>query len=113
MRDAPLVEHLHKGTWTAQLLSNVGAAWSDIDGVAFGHDAVWLVGSAYDKKSDTEHTVVAEHTPSGWKQVPAPNPGTGDRILGGVSAAGATVWAAGLFETDAGRSPLVELHLSK
>jgi len=109
----PLVEHLNHGTWTAQLLRNVGEAWSDIDGVAIGHDAVWLVGSTYDKKSDTEHTVVAKHTPSGWKQVPAPNPGTGDRILGGVSAAGSTVWAAGLFESDAGRGPLVELHLSK
>jgi hypothetical protein len=57
--------------------------------------------------------VVTEHTASGWKQVPAPNPGTGDRILGGVSAAGDKVWAAGLFETDADRGPLVELHLSK
>jgi hypothetical protein len=109
----PLVEHRSHGAWTAQLLSNVGAVWSDIGGVAIGHDAVWLVGSTYDKKSDTEHTVVAKHTPSGWKQVPAPNPGTGDRILGGISAAGNTVWAAGLFETDAGRNPLVELHMSK
>jgi hypothetical protein len=55
---------------------------------------------------------VARDSGAGWQQVAAPNPGTGDKVLGGISAAGHTVWAAGFFKTDAGRSPLIELHKS-
>jgi hypothetical protein len=45
--------------------------------------------------------------------VAAPNPGTGDKVLGGISAAGDTAWAAGYFKTNVARSPLIELHRSR
>jgi hypothetical protein len=45
--------------------------------------------------------------------VPAPNPGTGDKVLGGISAVGDTVWAGGYFKTPTARSPLIELHLPR
>ena len=43
--------------------------------------------------------------------MPAPNPGTGDKTLGGISAAGSTAWTVGYFKTNVGRSPLIEVHL--
>ena len=55
-------------------------------------------------------TVVALNSGSGWKQVAAPNPGNGDRILGGISAAGGDAWAVGAYDTDSGRNPRVEMH---
>jgi hypothetical protein len=57
--------------------------------------------------------VVAGDHGAGWRQVAAPNPGNGDRILGGISAAGGTAWAVGAFDTDTGRNPLIERHHSR
>jgi len=106
----PLVVHMGHGTGTVQLLSNVGTSFSDITGVAFADGSVWLVGSALDAASGNQLTVVARNSGSGWHQVAAPNPGNGDRILGGISAAGRTAWAVGAFDTSTGRNPLIELH---
>jgi hypothetical protein len=40
-------------------------------------------------------------------------PGTGDKVLGGISAAGNRAWAVGYFKTNIGRSPLIEVHQPK
>lgn len=56
-----------------------------------------------------DHTIVARHDGSGWQVIPAPSPGTGDAILGGIAARGADLWAVGVDETD-NRDPLVEHH---
>ncbi len=61
---------------------------------------VWLVGSFLDKTSGNQLALVARNTGSGWKAVSAPNPGNGDRILGGISAAGGTAWAVGAFDSS-------------
>jgi len=106
----PLVEHFAHGVWTAQLLGNVGTGFSNVTGIAISHRTVWIVGSAFDSASGNQLTLVAEHTDAGWQQVNAPNPGTGDKVLGGASAAGNSVWAVGFFKTSAGRSPLIEIH---
>ena len=106
----PLVEHLSHGSWTAELPAGLGTSFSDIDGAAFADGTVWLVGSALDATSGNQLSVVARHTGSGWQQVAAPNPGNGDRILGGISAAGNTAWATGAFDTSTGRNPLIERH---
>lgn len=106
----PLVEHLSHGTWNAELLTGVGTGFSDVTGVAIAGGTVWAVGSAFDAASGNQLTLVARHTRAGWQQVAAPNPGTGDKVLGGISAAGGTAWAVGYFKTDAGRSPLIEQH---
>jgi Phosphoesterase family len=106
----PLVEHLSQGQWTAQQPGGLGSGFSDITGVAVVHRTVWLVGSALDEASGDQLSVVARNSGSGWRQVAAPNPGNGDRILGGISAAGGTAWAAGAFDSTTGRAPLIEVN---
>ncbi len=91
-------------------IGNFSTSFSDIDGVTLADGTVWLVGSARDAASGNQLTVVARNSGAGWTQVAAPNPGNGDRILGGISAAGGAAWAAGAFDTDAGRAPLIEMH---
>jgi hypothetical protein len=106
----PLVEHLSHGRWSAQRLTGIGSGFSNITGVTIDGGTVWLVGSALDKASGNQLSVVARNSGGGWQQVNAPNPGNGDRILGGIASAGGRAWAVGAFDTDAGRSPFVELH---
>jgi len=106
----PLVEHLAHGSWTAQQPAGLGSGFSNVTGVAVVHGTVWLVGSALDQASGNQVTLVARNTGSGWQQVAAPDPGNGDTILGGISAAGGTAWAVGAFDTDTGRNPLVMVN---
>jgi len=106
----PLVEHLSHGTWTAQQPAGLGSGFSNVTGVAVVHRTVWLVGSALDQANGDQLTLVARNTGSGWEQVAAPNPGNGDRILGGISAAGGTAWAVGAFDTSTGRNPLIMVN---
>jgi hypothetical protein len=106
----PLVEHLAHGRWTAQQPAGLGSGFSNVTGVAVVHRAVWLVGSALDEASGNQLTLVARNTGNGWTRVAAPNPGTGDRILGGISVAGGTAWAVGAFDGSTGRNPLIEVH---
>ena len=107
----PLIEHFSHGTWTATQPPGLGTGFSDINGVAVAGSTVWLVGEYLDAATGLQHTLVARSTGSGWQQVPAPNPGTGDKTLGGISATGSTAWTVGYFKTNVGRSPLIEVHL--
>jgi hypothetical protein len=106
----PLVEHLRDGTWTAQQPAGLGSGFSNVTGVAFADGTVWAVGSALDAASGNQLALVARNDGSGWRQVAAPNPGTGDKVLGGISAARGSAWAVGYFKTNVARSPLIELH---
>jgi hypothetical protein len=106
----PLIEHLSGGVWHAQIASTLGAGFSDVTGVAVSGGTVWLAGSYFDDAGGNELTLVARNDGAGWRQVAAPNPGTGDKVLGGMAAAGGEVWTAGFDKTDIGRSPLIELH---
>jgi len=81
--------------------------------VAFADGTVWGVGSAFDPASGNQLTLVARNDGAGWRQVAAPNPGTGDKVLGAISAAGDTAWTADYFKTATGRTPLIELHQSR
>jgi hypothetical protein len=105
----PFVEHLTHGTWSAQLLKGLGSGFSNITGVAVTGRTAWLAGSALQEASGNQLTVVARNDGSGWRRVAAPNPGSGDRILGGISAAGGQAWAVGAYDTNA-RTPLIETH---
>jgi len=106
----PLIEHLSHGTWTAQQPAGLGTGFSDVNGVAVAGRTVWIAGEYLDAATGLQHTLLARSTTGGWQQVPAPNPGTGDKTLGGISATGNTAWAVGYFKTNTGRSPLIEVH---
>ena len=106
----PLIEHLSHGTWTATQPAGLGTGFSDINGVAVtAAGTVWIAGEYLDAATGLQHTLLARSITSGWQQVPAPNPGTGDKTLGGISATGNTAWAVGYFKTNVGRSPLIEV----
>jgi hypothetical protein len=106
----PLVAHLHDGRWDTTVLTGVGAAFANLTGVAISADAtVWAVGTYFDAAAGKQHTLVVRHDATGWHAVPAPSPGTGDAVLGAVTARGGDVWAVGFAKTD-GRDPLVEHH---
>jgi hypothetical protein len=106
----PLIEHLSHGTWTAQQPAGLGSGFSDINGVAVAGGTVWIVGEYLDAATGLQHTLIARNLGSGWQQVPAPNPGTGDKCLGGISATGTMAWAVGYFKTNTGRSPLIMVN---
>lgn len=95
------------GKWTAQQPVGLGSGFSNVTGVAVVDGTAWLVGSALDQASGNQLTLVARNTGRGWTQVAAPNPGNGDRILGGISSAGSTAWAVGAFDGSTGRNPLI------
>ncbi len=106
----PLVEHLAPRKSSGQQPAGLGSGFSNVTGVAIVHRTVWLVGSALDRASGNQLNLVARNTGSGWRQVAAPNPGNGDRILGGISAAGGTARSAGAFDGSTGRNPLIMVN---
>jgi hypothetical protein len=104
----PVVEHLANGHWSAHVLHDVGTAFSDITGVAVdARGTAWLVGTDYDATKGRQVPVVAEDTSAGWTPVaaPDPEPGAGDTVLGGISAAAGDLWTVGFDKTSVGRSP--------
>jgi hypothetical protein len=107
----PFVEHFGHGAWSAQTAADLGAPFSDVAGVtATGDGTAWMAGTYYDDAAGKQVPQLARHDASGWHAVAAPDPGTGDTVFGGISSAQGRVWAVGYAKTDAGRSPLIELH---
>jgi Phosphoesterase family len=106
----PLVAHLHDGRWDSEVLGTLGAPFSNLTGIAVAGDGTpWAVGTYFDAASGNQHTLVARHDGTGWHAVPAPSPGTGDAVLGGLAAHGTALWAVGFAKTD-GRDPIVLVH---
>jgi len=77
---------------------------------ATGNGTAWMAGTYYDASAGKQVPQLARHDATGWHTVAAPDPGSGDTVFGGLSAAGGQVWAVGYAKTAAGRSPLIELH---
>ena len=98
-----LVVHNAGRAWTSTVLTGVGTAFTDLTGAAIADDGPWAVGTYYDSTAGRQQTLVLH----GDSVVAAPSPGTGDAVLGGISAAGRDVWASGFDKTDSGRDPLI------
>ena len=106
----PVVAHLHQGSWTWHTLRTAGSAFSNLTGVTVAGDTVWAVGTFFDAVTGTQHTLVLRGGQEAWQTVPAPSPGSGDNVLGGISATGRNVWAVGYDKNGTGRDPLIEYH---
>jgi hypothetical protein len=53
----------------------------------------------------TQKGLIGRYDGAGWHAVDAPNPGTGDNVLGAIAATGNDVWALGYDKTGSGRDP--------
>lgn len=106
----PLIGHLHEGIWSTEVLAATGSAFSNLTGVAVAEDTVWAVGTFYDPVTATQKSLVVRRNRDGWQAVPTPGHGSGDTVLGGISATGGHAWAVGYDKNASGRDPLIEYH---
>jgi hypothetical protein len=107
-----LSEHWDGGSWSVVASPNPGPSGDHLFGVAQdGPDDIWAVGQQNGRGSDAP--LVEHWNGKRWTAMRVPTAGLSNGLLQAVAVSGGEVWAAGLFETDAGRGPLVELHLSK
>ena len=106
----PFVAGYQGGTWTIPQLPTVpdGANWTNLWGIQAADGSVWAVGTYVDPATDNNNTLVLNGTAGTWTINPAPNPGSGSNILGGLTAIGGHLWAAGTFDDGGSRLPLVE-----
>jgi hypothetical protein len=106
----PLVEHFGDGAWTATVPAGVGGAFTNLTGVTIAGGRAWAVGTFFDTAAGLQRTLVARYDGSGWHSVGAPNPGSGDNVLGAITSIGLNVWAVGYDKDVNGRDPLIEYH---
>jgi hypothetical protein len=106
----PLVLHLDGHRWSARLLTGLGSDFSNVTGVAVAHGVPYLVGSWYNAAAGKQSPLLATLGADGtWHAAGAPDPGSGDTVLGGIaSASDGELWAVGYAKGTNGRMPLVE-----
>ncbi|HEX4655926.1 MAG TPA: alkaline phosphatase family protein [Streptosporangiaceae bacterium] len=105
----PIIEGYHDGSWTtAQLPATPdGANWTNLWGITVASGTVWAVGTYVDPATDNNNALVLEGTGGTWSINPAPNPGSGSNILGGIANVGGQLWAAGVFDNGGSGLPLI------
>jgi hypothetical protein len=108
--DRPLVEQLRDGAWQTVRVPAPGGVFNDLLGVTVADGGVWAVGTVFDSMSGSQQTMTLHGREHRWSLVRGPNPGSGDHILGGVTAVGETLWAVGSYDDGGSRLPLIEHH---
>jgi hypothetical protein len=108
--DRPLVEQLRDGAWQTVEVPAPKGAFNDLLGVTVANSGVWAVGTFFDSTSGSQQTFTLHGTDHGWSLVHRPDPGSGDHILGGVTAVGETLWAVGTYDDGGSGLPLIERH---
>ena len=63
-----------------------------------------------DPKTDNNNTLILRGTAGLWAVDGGPDPGSGSNILGGVTAIGDHLWAAGVYDDGGSEIPLIEHH---
>jgi Phosphoesterase family len=120
----PLIEYYTGGTWqTASVPASAGSIWTSLWGIATAADVssrgglggsshrastAWAVGSYVDPKTDNNDALILHGTGAFWTVDAGPEPGSGSRILGAVTAVGGQLWAAGTYDDGGSRLPLIE-----
>ena len=117
-RGRPLIAHLSAAQVNLTTLSSVGSGFSLLNGIAVDNNGTaWATGTTFDAigtydgaPGGVQQTLLLRHDSSGWKQVPAPSPGTADRVLGGITDTSDQLITVGYFKDPSGRQPLIERH---
>jgi hypothetical protein len=106
----PLVEGYQNGTWTIAKLPATpdGANWTNLWGIAIASGSVWAVGTYVDPATDNNNDLVLQGTNGSWSIDPAPGPGSGSNILGGIANVDGQLWSAGIFDNGGSVLPLIE-----
>jgi len=105
----PFIEGYRDGTWTIPALPTVpdGANWTNLWGIQLAGGSVWAVGTYVDPATDNNNSLVLQGTDGTWTINPAPNPGSGSNILGGITSVDGQLWAAGIYDDGNGEIPLI------
>jgi len=105
----PFVAGYQNGAWTIPTLPAVpdGTDWTNLWGIQQAGGSVWSVGTYVDPATDNNNTLVLQGTNGTWTVNPAPNPGSGSNILGGITSVDGQLWAAGVYDTGGPEIPLI------
>ena len=105
-----LIERYRGGRWDVVETGPVGSDFTNLWGVTVSGDKVWAVGTFFDNAAGAQRTLVLNGVGEQWSVDPAPSPGVGDNVLGGVAAFGDTVWAVGTYKDGGPRNTLIMRH---
>jgi hypothetical protein len=107
----PLIEHEQGGVWSVPSLPIPhNQNWTNLWGVAVDGPTVYAVGTYVDDTTDNNNSLVYQGVGNTWTIDPAPNPGSGSNILGGVTAVAGHAWAAGVYDNGNQELPFIETH---
>mgnify|MGYP001401791790 CR=1 FL=1 len=105
----PLIEHLAGGHWSVvSLPASVGSVWTNLYGVTVTGGATWAVGTYVDPKTDNNNALVLSGVGNHWTVDPAPDPGSGSNIPGGITTIDGQMWIAGMYDNGGSELPLIE-----
>jgi hypothetical protein len=105
----PLIQTYADGIWsTAGLPASAGSIWTNLWGITVAANTVWAVGTYLDPQTDNKNTLILSGTGGVWTVDSGPDPGSGSNILGGVTAIGGHLWAAGIYDDGGSEMPLIE-----
>jgi hypothetical protein len=102
----PLIQHWNGTTWSA-VSTQVGEPWAV---AALSSTDAWLVGNQ--ASASVNYAALIEHwNGTSWSVVTAPNTGTGDSALNGLTALSSGVlWAVGSYSPSGTTRPLIETN---
>ncbi len=105
----PLIEYYSGGAWqTANLPASAGSDWTNLWGITVAGGTPWAVGTYVDPKTDNNNTLILHGHGGAWTVDAGPEPGSGSNILGGITAIGGQLWAAGIYDDGGSEMPLIE-----
>jgi Phosphoesterase family len=106
----PLIESYSGGKWSIAGLpaSPDGANWNNLYGLAVTGGTVWAAGTYVNPGTDNNDVLILKYARGGWRVDPAPDPGTGGNILGGITNIDGQLWVAGMYDDGGSEIPLIE-----
>lgn len=114
----PLIGHLERRRFALNPLRTIGGAYNNLNGIAIDpHGTLWASGTTFDPHGSydgtpggVQQTLILRRDRNGWHHVPAPSPGTADRVLGAMISVSHQLITVGYFKAPHGRQALIETH---